>query len=204
MKKLIAILIVFFVASTAIAQSITSSAHDFSGETWNNGGNGEICITCHTPHNADGTVTGSPLWNHEVTSATFTLYNSSTFDATIGQPNGASKLCLSCHDGTVAVDNFGGSTGGTVNISAANLLGTDLSNDHPVSFTYNATLATTDGGLYDPTTASSGLGGTITDDMLFAGEMQCASCHNAHDNTLGSFLKKSNATSALCLTCHNK
>jgi predicted CXXCH cytochrome family protein len=203
MKKLITIMIVLFIASTTFAQGITGSAHDFSGKTWNS--SGEICITCHTPHEADVTETNAPLWNHEVTAATFTLYSTATIDATTGQPDGASKLCLSCHDGTVAMDNFGGTTNGTKFISGGELLGTDLSNDHPVSFTYDASLATTDGGLYDPTTANSGLGGTISNDMLIGGKMQCASCHDVHNGSgIGNLLVKGNGSSALCLTCHNK
>lgn len=185
------------------AQTIVGSDHDFSGENWNN--SGEICVVCHTPHNADGTVADAPLWNHEVTSTTFTVYSSSTLDATVGQPDGSSKLCLSCHDGTVAVDNYGGRTNGTDFVTGDKNLGTDLSNDHPVSFTYDAALATADGDIADPTTANSGLGGTISADMLIGGKMQCASCHDVHNSFgLAELLKKSNAGSALCLTCHTK
>ena len=137
MKKLIVILIVLFAASTAFAQ-ITGTAHDFSMTGKFNDG-GEICVVCHTPHNADVTVTDSPLWNHEITAElSFTLYNTATLNASdLGQPDGGSKLCLSCHDGTVAMDNFGGATGGGDFIAAGKDLTTDLSDDHPVSFTYD-------------------------------------------------------------------
>ncbi|MHB2154654.1 cytochrome c3 family protein [Calditrichota bacterium GD2] len=146
------------------------------------------------------------MWNHEVTGATFTPYSSSTLDATVGQPNGVSKLCLSCHDGTVAVDNFGGETNGNEFVSGNDLIGTDLSDDHPVSFVYDAALATADGGLYDPTTTNSGLGGTIDQDMLISHKLECSSCHDVHNGagTTGYLLIKSNANSDLCLTCHAK
>ena len=41
--------------------------------------------------------------------------------------------------------------------------------------------------------------------MLFAGQMECSSCHDVHDE-LGNtaLLRKSNTQSALCLTCHDK
>ena len=202
MKKLnlLTILIMLAFASISFGQSISGTAHDFSNKTWNT--SGEICVVCHTPHNAIATV--EPLWNHELSVANYTLYSSSTLDATVGQPDGSSKLCLSCHDGTVAVDNFGGTTGGSSFIVGDAELGTDLSNDHPVSFTYDDALATTDGGLNPPTSTNSGLGGTIDADMLASNKVQCSSCHNPHDNTNGYFLVKSNAASALCLTCHNK
>lgn len=206
MKKLIIMLAVLAMSVPAMAQ-ISGSLHDFSGVAWAGGPGGEICITCHTPHNADTAVADSPLWNHEVTVASFTLYSSGTFDGadTIGQPNGVSKLCLSCHDGTVALDNFGGATGGT-NFISTGLVGTDLSTDHPTSFTYDAALATDDGELYDPTTANSGLGSTIAADLLDGGtKLECSSCHDVHDaGGFAGLLVMSNKASALCLTCHIK
>ena len=188
-------------SNMALAQ-ITGTAHDFSGDGFSGG---EICVVCHAPHNNIANVAGAPLWNHEVTVATFTVYTSDSLDATdITQPDGQSKLCLSCHDGTVAVDNFGGTTDGTTFVTGGALLDTNLGNDHPISFTYDSTLATLDGGLEDPSTANSGLGSTIDADMLFGGSLECASCHDVHDNTIGPFLRISNAGSALCLTCHIK
>ncbi|MFC1733806.1 cytochrome c3 family protein [candidate division KSB1 bacterium] len=182
---------------------ISGTAHDFSSESWNT--TGRICIVCHTPHHADVTVSDAPLWNHQITTQTFTLYSSSTLDATLGQPDGNSKLCLSCHDGVTAIDNFGGTTTGTQVITGSGNIGTNLNNDHPISFLYDAALATSDGELYDPTTTSSGLGGTIAGDMLFANKMQCGSCHDVHNAANIAFLLvKSNAASALCLTCHDK
>jgi len=203
-RLFLSIVVVFAFASVASGQ-IAGSAHDFSGQGW---GTTEICAPCHTPHNADVSVTDAPLWNHDVTTATFTVYSSSTLDATVGQPDKNSKLCLSCHDGTVALDSFGGNTG-TQFIDAQHLIGTDLSNDHPVSFIYNAALATTDGGLFDPSIVNTSLGGTIETDLLFGttgnATLECASCHDVH-NGFGnpSLLKIDNNASAFCLTCHNK
>jgi len=79
-------------------------------------------------------------------------------DSTPGQPDGVSKLCLSCHDGTVALDSYGGVNGSTI-ITGSALLGTDLSTSHPISMKYDAALASTDGKLWDPTSKDSGLGG---------------------------------------------
>lgn len=191
--------------------TIVGTDHDFTGEAW---GPGEICLPCHTPHNAynfqsapDGTNELVPLWNHTQTTSTFTVYSSpsGTLDATdLTQPAGVSRACLSCHDGTVALDSFGGATGGTTIGGGANL-GSDLSNDHPVSFTYDSALATTDGELHDPAATQSGLGNTIANDMLFNNRMECGSCHDVHGTPgLPTFLIKTNAGSQLCLTCHNK
>ncbi|PKN59184.1 MAG: cytochrome C [Deltaproteobacteria bacterium HGW-Deltaproteobacteria-14] len=183
---------------------IRGSEHDFSSQGW---ASGEICLPCHTPHNADQSVTQAPLWNHAVTTASFTVYSSPTLQATVAQPGGSSKLCLSCHDGTVAIDSFGGTTGTTMVTGAANV-GTDLSNDHPVSFTYDATLAASDGRLVDP--AADGDTNPDTVGMsspyvpLFAGKLECASCHDPHNGTsIEGLLRVSNAGSGLCLKCHD-
>jgi predicted CXXCH cytochrome family protein len=191
-----------FLSQFGYAQ-IAGSAHDFSGQGWNPGG--EICIVCHTPHNANTTVAGAPLWNHALSVVpNYVIYSSVTMNATVGQPSASSKLCLSCHDGTVALDSFGGTTG-TNFMTGGALVGTDLSNDHPISITYDQALATADGGLFDPTATQSGLGGTITATMLFGDQVQCASCHDVHNSAgLPFLLLKTNAGSALCLTCHNK
>jgi predicted CXXCH cytochrome family protein len=198
-------LIALVCIQSIFAQTIVGSKHDFSTQLWNTSVGQQICIVCHTPHNASTTVTNAPLWNHATTAATFTLYSSATLNATISQPDASSKLCLSCHDGTIALENFGTTTTGTHFITSTYNLGSSLSNDHPISFTYDAALATADGGLKNPTTAASGLGGTINQNMLFGGKMQCASCHDVHNSAgQAKLLIKSNAASALCLTCHSK
>jgi predicted CXXCH cytochrome family protein len=198
-------------ASALSAGTIIGSAHDFSNRGWSGG---EICIVCHTPHNADITVADAPLWNHELTTTVFELYDSPTFDggATITQPAGSSILCLSCHDGTVALDSFGGATGSTY-ISGVYNLGTTLLDDHPISFVYDASLVALDGGLIDPsaTTVTIGSGedtktGTIQDIMLFNDQLQCASCHDVHNKFTdgASLLRITKDGSAICLTCHDK
>lgn len=200
----------------AAAGTIVGSAHDFSTTGW---AGGQICVACHTPHNAITSVTDAPLWNHSTTAKTFALYTSPTLNSTAGQPGGASKLCLSCHDGTVAVDSFGGAAG-TSFMSGGSAVGigtTGLADDHPISITYNTALATADGGLRDPSTYSVTIGsgtqtrtGTLAAVMLYNNQLQCASCHDVHNTftvagTNGQpLLRMSKAGSALCLACHNK
>ena len=205
-KQLLLTMSFLVVAQFLFGQTIVGSKHDFSTATWNT--SGEICKVCHTPHGAV-VMPSAPLWNHTLSTATYTVYSSPTLNAgspagTLGQPSASSKLCLSCHDNTVAI---GGSTFiSTVGtpVGYANL-GTDLSNDHPVSFTYDAALVALDPGL-KPVTSPSGIGsGTIASSMLFGGKMECASCHDVHNGAgIAHLLVKSNAASTLCLTCHAK
>jgi predicted CXXCH cytochrome family protein len=182
-----------FAWSSAMAQ-ISGTPHDFSGRGW---GSAEICVFCHAPHNTSTTVAGAPLWNHAVTAQTFTMYSSSTLNATMpAQPAGVSKLCLSCHDGLTAIDSFGTRTG-TNFVTGSAALGTNLGNDHPIGFSYNAALIGLDPGLKTPPTTLPRYG--ASNDTL-----ECATCHNVHSNTLGNFLRSTNAASAMCLQCHNK
>jgi len=190
------------------AGGVAGSKHDFSGNSWSKG---ELCIVCHTPHNADTTSPSLPLWNHETTMATYTLYSSATLNATLTQPEHyGSKLCLSCHDGTVAVDSFGGASG-TTKLLPGNkgFIGTDLRGTHPIGLVYDSALATADGGLHDPETTTTVLGNSIRKDLLFnTGNLECASCHDVHNAqsaaTNANLLRITKDGSKLCLTCHDK
>lgn len=208
--------IIFFLTGAAVAE-ITNSAHDFQNRSWNY--LGQICKVCHTPHDAI-TPSSVPLWNHSSTSATYTVYCSPTFNAGTGPsreaptPSASSKACLSCHDGTVALDAFGGNGGtGTRFSTGTENLGTNLSNDHPISFIYDAALAAADGNLSDPTikTVNALNGKTIDEGLLVDHKIECSSCHDVHRargdsklETTGTLLLVNNTGSALCLTCHNK
>lgn len=196
-------------ATAASAATITGSAHDFTGQGWSGG---QICVPCHTPHKANTTVADAPLWNHALSTAVYTLYSSPTLNATLAQPGGGSKLCLSCHDGTVAINSFGGTTGTTM-IGAGSKIGPDLRGEHPIGFTYDAALATTDGSLKNPVTATVTIGagaqaktGTIAATMLYGNKLECASCHDVHNTFTngGKLLKVASAGSAICIACHSK
>ena len=201
-------------STSALAQddtSIVGSVHDFRGQGWVNNGNNEICVVCHTPHNAISPQDG-PLWNRDMTVSTFTLYTPNTTPGSdiqgtgFNQPSGVSRLCLSCHDGTIAIDAFGGLTGTETmdDINAAANIGDvvggvgDLRNDHPVAFTF----PTTD------TEIVAASGGLVAGLPLFGvgqDQMECASCHDVHaTNTYDQLLRVDNVGSGLCLTCHIK
>ncbi len=162
------------------------------------GGTTEICVFCHTPHGASqqdagGSPVRAPLWNRRIPAgATYTPYTSSSLDAQYivdgfdNTPGGSSKLCLSCHDGTLAIGNVNVLNGATnVQIPMVNtgtnpttgatgvmppgegttsgftrFLGTDLRNDHPISVTFNAELALRDGELRVPDSSQRWPAGT--------------------------------------------
>lgn len=209
MKKILVVLIAaaFVVGLAGIASAaITGTKHDFSSSGTGQGANSstEICKTCHVPHSAPGNADG-PLWNHDLTTETFSTYVSATnsLDATLNEPGaagGVSKLCLSCHDGVTAIDAYGGNTPTLGAITGVANLGNDLSDDHPISFTYDSGLAATDGELADPGATNEVGAGAYP---LFASQqMECASCHDPHGTSNTKFLRGSLTNSALCLNCH--
>ncbi|MCL5270035.1 MAG: cytochrome c3 family protein [bacterium] len=197
--------LMLFAIPQPMKAGIRGSAHDFSGLDPQQ----QICIFCHTAHNADMTVQEAPLWNHAVTTKIYTLYNSPTMNATTAQPEGLSRLCLSCHDGTVAVDSYGGRSG-VIFLGGDVAIGADgLANDHPVAFTYDDALSTVDNGLFPPSSTPSGIGGTIQQDLLFDNQLECSSCHDVHNSgpaaaVNDNLLMITQVQSRLCLTCHNK
>ena len=161
----------------------------------------EICIFCHTPHNANPAV---PLWNHSMSvGVSYQPYTSTTLRAAVGLPTGSTKLCLSCHDGTVAIGstiNNGAKAmigvDGAGRLTGSSVLGVDLRDDHPVSF---APLANSE-------IVAPPAGSPVKLDST--GQVQCRTCHDPHrmdvDTTTQKFLVMNNSGSGLCLTCHNK
>lgn len=156
----------------------------------------QICVFCHTPHSANPAV---PLWNHAAGASTYQTYTSRSLEASPGQPNGSSKLCLSCHDGTVAV-GLTVRRGNLLDVTLASRstsLGADLRNDHPVSFEPRA-----GSELYWPPNL-----GQVRGDAQ--GRLQCTSCHDPHDDYNGKFLVVAQVDAGgrggyLCRACHNK
>lgn len=156
-----------------------------------------VCVFCHTPHSASPQRS---LWNRAFSAATYQLYTSSTLLAQVKQPTGSSRMCLSCHDGTLAMGTLLTSQNGlqpTLGVLTGKAaLGTDLSADHPVSFLFDSTLAVNRGELVYPTS----LTGAIKLDSNH--EMQCTSCHDAHEDSHPMFMRMDTRAGALCLTCH--
>ena len=172
------------------------------------------CHRCHVVHNAAeptdvGASWGVPLWSSDYTAdglPTFTLYSSPTLNATPSQPDGASKLCLGCHDGSYSYFVSDPT-------SAFIFHPEDLATTHPISFEYTDALATADGALRPPSTTLSGTarGGTIATDLLDDhNKMQCSSCHDVHTSGIGDFMLRwgysvaASTDAVMCKICHIK
>lgn len=192
------------------AAAITGSAHDLSSGLTTL----EICVFCHTPHGANVDVP-APLWNKGTTTSTYIPYTSSTMDgaANVGS---VSLACLSCHDGSQAVDNminqpgsggynvggvsaFGGSTIGT----AVSNLGSDLSNDHPIGMVYCGALSADDAA-----TNTVGVGGCLDDSFTATVATDAASGRFWVDTDASGTYQKTDMPLYVdgqveCATCHD-
>ncbi len=154
-----------------------------------------ICVFCHTPHNANPYT---PLWNRNFSSANYILYGSSTLSARPGQPSGPTRLCLSCHDGTIALGEVLSEDSRIqmtreLTANRRSYLDTDISDDHPVCFNYYDAMPNDEMAQRVPV-------GLKTYDW---DNIHCTTCHDPHDNTYGNFLVMDNNYSALCVLCHD-
>ncbi len=198
-----------------------------------------ICIFCHAPHNTyklAGVAIGGgpnaptgfdylPLWNHSLNgfTTTFQMYvngpgapqtgpHASQAIANGMTPGNTSLLCLSCHDGTIAVNAFGNSSQlassvstGTTFISNQYQIGKDkyLGNHHPIGFDYEA-VAAIDNEIRLSSTPLTPI--SFIADHLYNNKMECGTCHSVHNkgNSGERLLWRSDQNSELCLTCHDK
>lgn len=208
MKRLLAAgLLAVAAAALAAPGGVTGSKHDFSQGAASSAsaastasGPGSRCFFCHASHGGAG-GSGAKLSNRPDAPTRAQGYQSSTMVARAEPISGASRSCLSCHDGTVAPGKT--RVGATATSAAAPLvagrpsnLGTDLRGSHPVS-------------LRTPPSGKVGappVGDPVKLDE--SGLVQCTSCHDPHaewgDPALGKFLVKSSGRSALCATCHSQ
>lgn len=213
-----------------------------------------LCIFCHAPHHtyrpstagavgtgplAPADYTYLPLWNHTVTQQAFTPYFNGP-DQPIDGPKRAqsidlfdrigasSLLCLSCHDGTVAVNEYGNDPQDSRSISrgasfmtSQYRIGGDgyLANHHPIGFEYDA-VAALDSEIHDSNTAvyDHSLDASFGSPAVFpmpqepianflpGGKMECSTCHAVHNkgNSGEKLLYVSDQNSNLCFSCHNK
>lgn len=214
-------------APPTLPLNVTESIHNFSTSGVQAKGYGyaaknedEVCIFCHTPH---GGTLNTPLWNRALpdqSSTPFTHYSSSTLSAytkglaTNRPVRPESLLCMSCHDGAVAMNSIinnsnksgvtpdntavmvnvwvttAGRIGDIMNPSGFGLQGQtrNLSDDHPISLDYGSAATSAGVGRFQPPS-----GGTDPREkgVRFFGTggelyLECSSCHNPHVNYNGT------------------
>lgn len=189
-------------AQTSVSQSVHNLSSIGPGDVKASSDVG-VCIFCHAPHHNAGTGTG--LWNKQIPGDVYTPYTSTTYPQTNNPISTNSKLCLTCHDGTIALGQTlaTGDLGVVKSMPAENSLGQDLARDHPVSFN----LPATDDGELKLWLQSTPLASPDPTVKLYDGRMECLTCHDPHvpdnDTTVQKFLVRTNQNGGLCLTCHD-
>lgn len=165
------------------------------------------CTFCHAPHSGLGGI--SPLWNQTLSKANYAPYTSSTYnDQGNTQPTlgVTSSLCLSCHDGTVAVGQSAayGTLPVTGSMLAGDSFGANLSGTHPFSLV----LPIKDASNLVASLASQGKTADPTGAVrLIKGNIECTSCHDPHiqgiDKIAQKFLVRDSSGGQMCLACHD-
>ena len=206
MRKTLVSALLALAASTALAGTpVAGSKHDLSVA-----GPGpvraateaRVCIFCHVAHGGGPGMTSRPDAGDRGRP-----YESSTMQNRVATPTGTTRMCLSCHDGTIAVGQtrkgrieMRGTEGdGRIPSSRASNVGTDLRRTHPVSFAPASSSRTSSVRAHLPRAREVRLDAR--------GEVQCTSCHDPHSEfggtPEGKFLVRRTANSELCATCHD-
>jgi len=212
-----------FAWAKAPKSAIVNSAHDF--RTSLSGASFTLCNFCHVAHKTAAVKypsnIGPLLWNHTLSAVTsYGVYSSPGFNglgtdvSDVGALNAGAytitNLCLGCHDGTVGINSWyepvTSSSFSNIPSSPAIFVPNtatikDLTNTHPINFTYNAALATAAHILTPASTTSVDGTGEVP---LYAGKMQCGTCHDPHNGASGIFERNfpTQASGSFCTYCH--
>lgn len=197
------------------------------------------CQVCHIPHKAPSFATmNAPLWNHAKSlNASYVTYDaggSTTFNQALASTLGSSVACLSCHDGSVAINQSYGSatTGkyGTATNAASYASGfavetaLTIAGDFPKINSGGIASSGQPAGRndlthmhpigvkYDATidnTLQPVTAGSTLSRMIKNGKVECASCHDIHgaignSDTVSHSLIVDLEAGALCTTCHTQ
>jgi hypothetical protein len=147
----------------------------------------QVCRFCHVPHSA---VVPEPLWGHRLSDTASYAVPGVTGAGKVArpapQPDGASRLCLSCHDGTVALGDTGRhgtiamQGGARLSPGRPGFLGTDLSGSHPISIAMPASDPGAEDGGDMGLRPLEALAGDPDVKLDEDGKIQCTTCHDPH------------------------
>jgi hypothetical protein len=219
--------------------TIVGSGHDFyagsgtnawiGGVTGLNAASPNVCGECHDIHKAVDPTKG-PLWVHAPSMQVYQTYDagpSETFamlnlTVTLGT---SSKACLSCHDGTIGINqqlktSLNGLAAGTIStLGTTNqgsvfvpsgflpiINGNDLTHMHPIGISYDqayTAVQTLVPGVKELNPKSGTfLTSTLPIQSQLKGpsqsQMECSTCHDIHNT------RNIPHGQNLCLSCHNK
>jgi predicted CXXCH cytochrome family protein len=217
-----------FAAISATKHNLTANSQTGNTQTTRaqDGVTTASCRFCHVPHSGTIGAQNPPLWGRKTGTGTYKAYGAAAAGnagvtaagtAVSAIPGQRSLTCLSCHDGTISIgvttkNNVDATVTMQGNVTGAGLLnpanfaataynpviGTDLTNDHPVGLTYGGS------GIIGPGLVDAAGGKVIGVYPLFGAgtdQMECSTCHDPH-TTNTSFLRVDIASVDICADCH--
>lgn len=159
---------------------------------------GMACTACHVPVPEGTDPERAAWWSPAESGVGFRMYVTTAGNK--GALDGPSLLCLGCHDGVTAPDQYGGKMAGTFSMPGRAVLGTDLSNDHPIGIAYpprSPVGELLDGYFYSPR------GGLALTTVNGTSRVECTSCHDPHGTSYDKMLRETATGSAICFGCHD-
>lgn len=182
---------------------------------------GEVCVYCHGPHGGPDWA-GKPgfvLWNRDRPNPGYRMpEHAQSRMLQDPAPSDRSRICLSCHDGSIGLDvitnvpnsytgpgaaattidecescHSGGNPAGGIDWEGV-YFDPDMRKQHPISVLYDPSRRP---GEFQPAT-----GGSVGGVPLYEGKVECQTCHEPHSQQNGFFLRQSNLGGSLCLVCH--
>jgi len=167
--------------------------------------------TVYTSASLDATTTAASIQS-SASGACLSCHDGSIgIDVLVNSPLAAATGVAFTKQAT-ARGTYGNQAPGSVNLmtGGVTLLGSDLRNDHPVNIVYEVSRAATPSEFVMQAISGSKVTVGTTGPLPLYGtatataSVECASCHNPHNNQYSNFLRKANTGSAICLTCHVK
>ena len=149
---------------------------------------------------------GSGLLSNEISNDSVYHEGALLFmDLNMNARNLKSSFCISCHDGIfITAGHTTTNVGNPEDIDPTAI----FRGDHPVAFAYTSEMALSKNYLRDPKTTLSGLGGTVSDDLLVEGRVECVTCHNIFfkrgKKKKYEVLNLDYGGTRFCLTCHKR
>jgi len=208
MKKFVLAALLLMVSTSVWAQMTGEvlGSHNLSASgTGPVKGTSDPCLYCHAPHS--GVSQNSALWSQTLSVQTYAPYASSTLHNIQQQPvmGAVSSLCLSCHDGTVAVGQTQpyGQLQITGSMYSADVFGANLQGSHPFSLKLPLVDAP---DLVQSLTATHKTQDPLQAVNLINNNVECTSCHAPHvqgiDQVSLNFLVRDGSSGQICLACH--
>jgi len=177
---------------------VAYTPHNISNWTWGSQDPDSTVeqILCRVCHGQRIHIEFTPLWDRNLPRGRFDTGGWLHSEIPGFPADSTSRMCLACHDGSIA-RAFPKSEQEDLADPEITLGLTGVFGGNPNThlFTYPERGSRRRMALLPPDSSRSGM-------RLYGGRISCVTCHEAHDNRLGNFLREGLEQGRLCLECH--